>query len=422
MSPGLTLLARHVLPMAAPPIENGWIRIERGRIAALGRRDPPGRPIDLGDAILLPGLVNAHTHLEFSDLKAPLSAEGGLPGWIGRIVAMRRARAGGAEEQARLLQAVEAGLGESAAAGVTTVGDIATTAYPAAVPVDGPRIRVFREALGLSSSSAGRHGLGRDLDRLAAAGLSVGISPHAPYSVAASLGRFLLTEARRRRLPVAMHLAESREEAELLAAGTGAFRRLLDGLGVWDAATPPHLLPLADWISRLACAPRGIVVHGTFLPEDPAALARLSRHRDRLCVVVCPRTARTLSGTLPPVDAFRAAGVRVAIGTDGRGSSPDLSVLAECRAAVAGGLASPSEALVMATRHAAWALMQERRAGMLAPGRPADIVILRPPARPRDAHEAAMDPATQVVATLRGGRLIAGAIPEAAESAKTRGA
>ena len=75
----ITLRSRHVLPMAAEPIENGWVRIERGRISGVGRGQPSGPVHDLDDAIILPGLVNAHTHLEFSDLDRPLPAGGGLP-------------------------------------------------------------------------------------------------------------------------------------------------------------------------------------------------------------------------------------------------------------------------------------------------------------------------------------------------------
>jgi len=412
MSRGITLRARHILPVGEAPLENGWIRIEQGRIAAIGRRNPPGSAVDLGEAIVMPGLINAHTHLELSDLPEPLPGGGGLPGWIGRVVSLRRSRPSGPAEIGRLMVAIEAGLRETAAAGVTSVGEIATASFPAGVAATGPRLCVFRESLGLSSvSAAERHrGLARDLDRLAAAGIRMGISPHAPYSVAAPLAARLLREARRRRLPVATHLAESREEAELLACGHGAFRRLLEDFGAWDPASPPRLLSSADWISLLARSPRGVVVHGTFLPEDQAAVSRLARHRDRLCVVVCPRTTRALSGVLPPVETFRAAGIRVAIGTDSRASNPDLSVLAECRTLVDGGLATPAEAVAMATRHGAWALQQERTCGILAPGRPADLAILRPTASCHDPNAAALDPATRVVATLRSGRVIAGSL------------
>jgi cytosine/adenosine deaminase-related metal-dependent hydrolase len=408
----ITLRARHVLPMIGPPIENGWVRIERGRIVAIGRRHTSGAVHDLGDAIILPGLVNAHTHLEFSDLDRPLPANGGLPAWIERVVAMRRSRgASGVCETSRLAAAVSSGLEQSAAAGVTAIGEIATASHPEATGT-GPLVRVFREMIGLSPAAmtAARSTLRRDLASMQSSGACAGISPHAPYSVAEPLGRQMLREAVGRCLPVAMHLAESRDEAELLATGGGPFRGLLEQLGAWQPDTPPRLLPVADWITLLARAPRGIVVHGTFLPEDHAALSRLARHRDRLCVAVCPRTTLALSGRLPPVEAFRAAGIRVAIGTDSRASNPDLSVLAECRTLVEAGVVSPAESLAMATRDGAWALAFERRCGSLACRWPADLAILRPVGGYKDPCEGVLDPATRVIATLCRGRVVAGGL------------
>jgi len=404
--------------MGTPPLENAWLAIDRCRIVALGRGSPPGSSgtiRDLGDAIVLPGLVNAHTHLEFSDLAEPLAADGGLPDWIRQVVAARRARAGAGGPDAGVggstVAAIRRGLAESAAAGVTMIGEIATSVLPAAYAGPGPRMRVFREGLGLrpAATDAVPRAVAADLDRLTAAGIAAGVSPHAPYSVAAPLGRRLLAEAGRRTLPAAMHLLESEAESELLAEGGGPFRRLLDDLGAWDPAAPPRLLPAAEWIGWLAAAGRGIVVHATHIARDPAALARLARHRDRLAVVVCPRTTQAISGMLPPLAVLREAGIRVAIGTDSRASNPDLSVLVECRTLVDAALASPEEALRMATLEAAWALGFDRQAGRLAPGRPADLVVLRPAAAPlRDPAAAAFDPATTVVATLRRGRLIAG--------------
>ena len=152
--PALTLRARQIVTMAggplenAPPLENGWLRIEAGRIAAVGAGPPPAPATDLGDAVILPGLVNAHTHLEFSTLAAPLDGSGGLPEWIGRVVALRRGRPTG-----DAAGAIRAGIAESAAAGVTLLGDIATSLPPPGIDAAGPHVRVFRETLGLSAAA-----------------------------------------------------------------------------------------------------------------------------------------------------------------------------------------------------------------------------------------------------------------------------
>lgn len=409
----LILRARHLLPIAAPPIDGGWLRIDRGRIVALGTGRPPHPAVDLSDAVILPGLVNAHTHLEFSTLAEPLAVDGGLPAWIGRVVALRRQRMP-ASAAAETSAAVARGRAESAATGVTAIGEISTSASLDAYAAPGPRARVFREALGLSpaAGAAALAGAVRDLDRLQARGIPAGVSPHAPYSVAAALGGRLLDTARGRGIPAAMHLAESREEEAFLACGTGPFRDLLESLGAWPAEAPPPLLTAADWISRLARGPRGIVVHGTHLDRDPVALARLARHRDRLAIAICPRTTLAISGGLPPLTIFREARLRVAIGTDSRASNPDLSVLAECRTLVDAGLAGPAEAVTMATRNGAWALMLDHRCGSLTIGRAADLVILRPASPHADPFTAALAPDTTVIATLRAGRVISGDLPD----------
>jgi len=409
----LYLRARWIVPVGRRTIEDGWLRIERGRIGAIGRRrltgnPPSGQSIDLGDAIVLPGLVNAHTHLEFSDLERPLEADGGLPGWIARVVALRRARPTGPEEAARLAGTLRAGLAESLSFGVTTIGDIATAVPRGGYPSVGPRVRVYREALGLSFLGGSMPGgIARDLNRL---GDSAGLSPHAPMTVSTALGRALLREAAKRDLPVTMHLAESLAELAYVTGGGGPFCDLFATLGAWPADRPPPVLPPSDWISRLARCRRGSVVHGTFLgePPDATALDRLARHRDRLGVVVCPRTTRLLSGRLPPVARFLAAGIRVAIGTDSRASNPDLSVLAEARELVGAGIVSPQEALRMMTSDATWNLAHEGRAGSIAVGRPADLAVLRPSGPFSDPLDAILRSDTRVAAALRAGRVLHG--------------
>lgn len=399
----VTLKARTVLPMHGPPLHGGWVRIAGGRVLAVGRRQPVGPVIDCGDALLLPGLVNPHTHLEFSTISTPVPPHppGGLAGWIPAVVAARRAAVH--EETAA---AIHAGLQQSAAAGVTLVGEIATASPHLSYPTAGvPRLRIFRECLGLSHhrSQVALGQVRQGLARLPPA--MAGLSPHAPYSVAAPLAKALLQMATAQRLPVAVHLAESREEGLLVAHGKGPFRELLEGLGAWPTP-PPRLLTAAEWVTLACRSPRAAFIHATFI--DDATLARLARHRDRAAVVVCPRTAALISGSLAPVRRLLNAGIQVAVGTDGRGSAPDLAPLAEARCLVDQRLVSPLEALRMVTTTAAWALGCEHVAGRLLPGRAADLTILQPAEATADPFADALAASTRVLATLRSGRLIHG--------------
>ena len=173
-----TLRARWVLPIDGPPIEGGYVAVVDGFIVAVGSHDPNcGSVTDLGDVALLPGLVNAHTHLEFSGLAKPLGTPGtSLPAWIRSVIADR----GRGDRDAAA--AIAAGLTESAAAGVTTIGEIATSPPPC-YQVDGsPRTLLFQEAIGFS---AGRvDSVASEMERrVDAAGRLAGISPHAPYTV-----------------------------------------------------------------------------------------------------------------------------------------------------------------------------------------------------------------------------------------------
>lgn len=396
--PTYTVRARMVIPMHGPPLDGGWVRIVHGRVAAVGRRPPSGRVIDLGDVLLVPGLVNPHCHLEFSGIPQPLAPQppGGLAGWIPAVMTARRS-----SSPTDVTSAVLAGLQESAAAGVTLIGEIATTAPAFAYPRQGvPRLRVYRECLGLSEPR-GRASLAQlrsGLDRLPP--LAGGISPHAPYSVAAPLAVELVQLAAARRLPVTVHLAESREERELVLEQRGPFRALLDSMAAWPTP-PPRLLSSADWVSLACRAPRAAFVHATFL--DEATCCRLARHRNRAAVVVCPRTAALISGSLAPIRQLLAAGIRVAIGTDGRGSAPDLSPRHEAATLIDRGEVAPVEALTMLTTAAAWAIGCERTAGCVLPGRPADLTVLAPDSFSTDPHADALAPSTRVVATLRNG-------------------
>ncbi|MEM9702781.1 MAG: amidohydrolase family protein, partial [Planctomycetota bacterium] len=217
----MALTARWVMPMDGPPIRGGTVELAPdGCIAAVhDRTDARSGADDLGDAVLLPGFVNCHTHLEFSDFAGPLPAEGTFADWIGATVTARRQRPGA------VMDRVNRGLAESLAAGVTTVGEIATAGWDAAlVPAAEarPRIVAFGELIEPHDPAAALRAAQSFLD---AAGdpsdLQRGLSPHAPYSVHPAIPTLLVAHEQTAAARWAVHLFETREELELMKHGTG---------------------------------------------------------------------------------------------------------------------------------------------------------------------------------------------------------
>lgn len=330
----------------------------------------------MGDAVLLPGLVNAHTHLEFSDLAAPLGTPGmRLPEWI-RLVISQRKR--GDRDAAA---AIAAGLAESVAGGATAVGDIAT-AIPASKTSgqslgleSGATVLSFQESIGFSAARV-ESALADAERRYLASGLAAGLSPHAPYTVHPQLLSRIVSLAASHGAPVAMHLAESREELDLLARGSGGFRELLEERSMWDGAAIARGSRPIDYLRTLAEAPRAVAVHGNYL--DAEEIAFIGQRRKRMSVAYCPRTHSYFQHEPYPLAAMLAAGVRVALGTDSRASNPDLSMLAELRfAARRHPEISPETWLRMATLDGAEALGLSASLGSLAVGKRADLAAVR---------------------------------------------
>ncbi len=297
------------------------MRIEGDRVLEVGSAAVPAGAEDLGDAVLLPRLVNAHTHLEFSDLPEPIGGAGiALHDWIGKLILARQTRS---PESQRL--AIEAGTREVFESGARLVGDIATPPSDCTDGFPGLEIISFAEVLGLDPARAA--------ERLEAAVTysqtypTAGFSPHAPYSTTLATVSRCLDYARRFDRPLAMHVAESPAERELLELGQGPFAESLRQLAVWrDGIFPWGDQPLLTLIDLLAQAPRALLVHGNYLSDDE--IARLSKHQN-LTVVYCPRTHHFFRHDRHPVDRMLAAGVRMALGTDSRASNPDLNLWSE---------------------------------------------------------------------------------------------
>jgi cytosine/adenosine deaminase-related metal-dependent hydrolase len=280
------------------------------------------------DAVaLVPGLINAHTHLEFSDLDEPLAAGVEFPDWIRAVINHRRARPAGDSRAAAIRQ----GWRECAANGTVAIGEIATSdaAFPDLAKCGGRGV-VFREFIGLTDEAV-TTGLETarefvELEAVISPHLLRGFSPHAPYTLHSQLFRGLVELAIGRQVPVAMHLAETRDEIDLLARGRGGLVDLLQSLGLWRPELWEDFPTPLEYLKELSRCPRVLVVHGNYLePREWDFLAT----QPHMSVVYCPRTHAAFGHALHPWRELRQRGVRVVIGTDSRASNPDLSVFRE---------------------------------------------------------------------------------------------
>jgi cytosine/adenosine deaminase-related metal-dependent hydrolase len=415
------LKARYLLTMdGRPPTEGGVVTIADQRIVAVGE-NASGKPaFDLGDVALLPGFVNAHTHLEFSDLDRPLGKPGmSLPQWIRAVLAYRMQKMAAVDFQTRLASGLiqsPIARGLSQAGDTTTIGDISTQrsefhAYSQA----SADVVIFSELLGLPrerlpglTAQALAHmtqndGRGNSTDE-AMSHMTAGLSPHAPYSVHPEVVRMAAELSHSRgNVPLAMHIAESREELELLAAGTGPFRELLKERGVWQAdAISLGSRPL-DYLQMLGRACRALVIHGNYLQRDE--LEYLAQQRERMTLVYCPRTHAYFQHEIYPLEAALKLGVAVAIGTDSLASNPDLSMLAELRfLAQKFPRISPEAILHLGTAGGARSLGFEQQVGTLEPGKLANLVAISLPAKQGEPYEQILQGQGQRIATWHRGQ------------------
>ncbi len=374
--------ARWLVPVSSPAVENGWIRVRNGWVIEMGRGKPAQPHQDLGDVAILPALVNAHTHLEFSDLQAPIGVPGmPLPTWIGRVIAHRAEANQSLENRTASLLA---GLAESHAAGVGLIGEIATRPWleeswradssetDEKQPQAGPDVIRFAEVLGFSAT-AQQHAqqwaetlVESTAEVESPAGLSqrtpttttwfAGYSPHAPYSTPLELVRWAVEQAAQRWRPVAMHLAESLEELELLNSGGGPFRDVLTKIGVWREGLFPQPRGIGEYLQILAAAPRSLVIHGNYLTNSE--IDNIA-NQPQTSIVYCPRTHHYFRHAAYPLLDMLERGARVVLGTDSRASNPCLSIWQEA-AFVANNFAGldPERLLGMITQDAAIALGQ----------------------------------------------------------------
>jgi cytosine/adenosine deaminase-related metal-dependent hydrolase len=377
-----------VLPIDRPPIEGGWVTVIDGRIVEVGKGRAPDAADDLGDVALMPGLVNAHTHLELSWMRGRIPPAASMDEWMQGMLRLRREGPPGGEPE--MVAAMARAAVEMRSSGTVLAGDISNTlASPRVLTEAGIGGVVFHELLGFNAAEPVRlvreawERVSRVASSLPAPGLVFGVVAHAPYSVSPAF----ITEIARSAdaAPLSIHLAESHEEIEFLRTGQGPIRATLEALGVW---TGLWRVPACDPVTYVAdlgyLQPGVLVVHGVHLTDD--AVERL--RRAGAVLVTCPRSNEWVGAGLPRLSHFYAARVPVAIGTDSLASAPTLNVfdeLAEARR-IAPDVA-PGALLESATRIGAAALGRAHDYGTLTRGKRAAFAAVQVPAGVRDVEE-----------------------------------
>ena len=419
----MILRARHLVPVSHPPVEDGALEIHGDRIVRAGRwadiRSGSKDVVDLGEVILLPGLVNAHAHFDYTDLAGQLSPPRSFPDWIKSILA---AKAQWTDDD--FATSWKSGAHQSLASGTTTVANIETLPHRvAALRESSPlRIHSFLEMTGVRARREPSELVASAIEALQGWNVTrggAGLSPHAPYSTQPELLRQAAEAARHHRLRLTTHLAESREEFEMFMYRRGAMHEWLRG------QRPDDDCGLGSPVRHAALhgllGPDFISVHVNHLWNDDAPLLGNSGSH----VVHCPRSHAYFKHQRFPADELLQAGVNLCLGTDSLasvrikpGGSPQLSMFDEMAAhAACDATISPAEILTRATRNGAIALGLQGHIGVLAAGALADFCVIPDRSSGRDLMESIVHHPGKVRATWIGGSPVWEAEPTPATTA-----
>lgn len=375
-----------MLPVEGAPIQNGAVAIEDGRLAAVGTPAELGEGEHFPNAAIVPGFVNAHTHLEYAVYAGFGDGQSFAP-WLATHIE-RKARI----ERDEMEAIARLGAAECLASGITTVGDAAFAGASAHACAElGLRAIVYLEVFG----SDPREAMRQYEDKLAyvtpvLSGLvRAGVSPHAPYTCSTEVYAACLELG----VPVMTHLNESQDEIDWLERGEGPMQPVAHLLVPPDGQTGIRRLAAAGLLDSSIVA-----AHCVKLEADEVAL--LAQHD--VAVAHCPRSNSFLGCGIAPLSELRAAGLRIGVGTDGVSSVPSHDYFEELRAVVAFARArtetaaglSPAEALELATIGGARALGLDAEIGSLVQGKRADLAIVGLEGSPFLPWE---DPASAVV-------------------------
>ena len=407
--------ARWVLPIATPLIEDGAVAVDNSLIVAVGPRSEivskyPQAPIEeFGEGVILPGFVNAHSHLELTVMRGFLEREeSDFSAWLRKLTVARMTMT-----PADLLVSATCGAIEAARTGVTCLADASSLATEPmkALREVGLRGIVYHESFGPDPNLAGENmtklreeiaGLREHETNLVRAG----VSPHAPYTVSAPQLEMIARMAIDQRLPVMMHAAESQAEKLLLIEGSGVFADKLMARGIqWRA---PGISTIQYLARHGIMDTRPLLAHCINVDEADLDLIL----RSGAGVAHCPRSNAKLGHGRAPFAQFISRGINAGLGSDSVASNNNCDILEEARFATllsrvpshsdnqpVTDSVSADQALFAATLGGARALKIDDQVGALAPGMQADIAVISL----NGAHQQPMsDPASALVFSSSG--------------------
>lgn len=408
----LNVTARWIFPGFCQPRENGVLMISDGRVMGVAKQSRVKPDLDFGNVAIVPGFVNAHTHLDLTGARGSTPPTADFTVWLRSVIAFRKTRT-----PDQVQADIREGILESLRFGTTNVFDISVDGSSFDPLVDSPICgTAFHEIIGMTSSRAdaslaasqkwaspaikcvadGIESMAPQIPdpkteseirmnrmmekakeifrndfvyRDSRSRVRHAVSPHAPYSVRFAAIKETFTFAQRCSppMPITIHLSETREELELLDRHTGPFVRFLEELGAWN---PNELAPNLNAIVEMAGENHEVLLaHCNYLPVETSIPPQCS-------IVYCPRTHAAFGHAPHPFREFLKRSVRVRLGTDSLASNPDLSILAEAR--------------FIASRYPDFdrATLLDMSAGHLAPGSSADFAVVALPDRDEsDPHE-----------------------------------
>ena len=388
-------------------IENAAVQVSSGYISSTETWESTApasevEVVDWGSALIMPGLVNAHTHLELTSAHNRLNQFSSFTDWIAKLITMRRSWTAG-----QIVDSIQEGARLSLASGVTLVGDI--TSSVVSISRENQKLRriFFEEVIALAPERADEI-----LSKLSLEPAGTGsrfsahcLSPHAPYSVSAQLYKGAAELARKQKRLLATHVAETQAELQFLRNGTGEFREFLDSMNLMPADwKPPGVHPITYLNGLGVLGNSCILIHCNYL--DQQSIARISNSQSS--VVYCPRSHHFFGHEKHPVRSLLDSGINVALGTDSLASNDSLSVLDEMRFLFKTRKDIRAEEIFRAASlNGAAALGFKGVLGCLNPGYAADMTILELPHafKPRHALGQILEGAGDCIATIVHGQI-----------------